>query len=328
MESARSRSVKLKDKFAKYNGGKMSRFEKISIDTRGEKAVDLVNMLHNKAYASAGKNKDDYELIPKTEATKQLGSFKKKVNKFFSKEAGVPFTIAPNRSSKRSISNGMNVVKQPTKISPMPSMDTKPMTKVSYLQNALAGGAIGSLVGGTASAIQNKDNNRLKSFGRGALYGGTLGAGAGLISKSVRVDKANFKKRVDDANERMDDAFRNYRKAKSEGPNHSFNFRQSYTRPNSQRRAKFVDPNAPEPIGVHLKNLSMNQGKFTTKAQVKEHHRSLLRKAHPDMGGSTAASAKINNALDELKKTDWFTKLSFLNTGGVSATELLRQRNL
>ena len=62
----------------------------------------------------------------------------------------------------------------------------------------------------------------------------------------------------------------------------------------------------------------MNKDKFTTKAQVKKHYMDIVRKNHPDRGGSTNYIAKVNSSMDELKKSDWYTKLAFLNMHGNS----------
>lgn len=337
-ESIQERVMKLKDKFSRANGSVP--IEKTAIITRGEQAVDMINTIHNQVSRTKKDTRD--ELLPKTEAIRKANMLRR----YLFKGAAAPFTMAPNRSSNRSIANGMNVVKQPTKIAPMKSMSTTAsitkvgsstmtmvsgLSKIAYFNHGMLGAGIGAGIGGTYNAARNPDNDRLKSFGKGALVGGVYGSALGLLRKHSRVGNSARKKRVDDMNDMFDES----EKSQAEfNKKHSWtkgNYDESFnnakakydqkTRGQQQGRAsrsKFIDPNAPKPDSFHLSNLRMNKDKFTTKAQVKKHYMDIVRKNHPDRGGSTNYIAKVNSSMDELKKSDWYTKLAFLNMHGNS----------
>lgn len=86
----------------------------------------------------------------------------------------------------------------------------------------------------------------------------------------------------------------------------SDNYRQRYQKYHGNRSAGYT-PNVDS-----FKSVLGLSGNEKTKAEVKKRFRQMAMTHHPDRGGSEEKMKAINNAYDQIQKTDWFSKLAYL----------------
>jgi len=151
-----------------------------------------------------------------------------------------------------------------------------------------AGGAVAYEKDPKKSKAENAKSRKRWALA-GAISGGAIG---GMQGFGYHKQKA-FHENMRDSRRQWEDHFRQGRHSGSGGRNNDWSGFGHY-KPDH---------------GPHLKHLNLH-GKEKTKMEVKRAYREAAKKAHPDMGGSEEKMKHVNNAYDNIQKSDWFDKLA------------------
>jgi len=157
------------------------------------------------------------------------------------------------------------------------------------------GSGIGAVHGSTKKSKKEQDKIRKRWSIGGALAGAALGGLAGNKYGKLRVEAHKEHAKAQDAFQR---AYQE-RMYRASGGTGDWNYHHYAKKPSAG-------------IDQHLKFLGIKKD-VATKKEVTNHFRDLAKKHHPDKGGSEQYMRDINNAYDNIKKSEWFDKLAFIN---------------